>query len=127
MNAKTRVLVVDDNVVDAKGLKEMLVERGFEAHRVSSGVDAIGALASQTWKPEVMVLDYLMPGLDGGDVLSAMRTIHELHQIPVVILSAYEVPPEVQRHADVVLKKPLDLGKLVEAIRLVVRLGKEQT
>lgn len=125
MNEGSKVLVVDDNVADGKGLKEMLIERGFEVSRVASGIDAIGALASKNWKPEVMVLDYVMPGLDGGDVLSAMRAIRELHQIPVVILSAYEVPLEVQRQADVVLKKPLDLGKLVEAIRMVARLGKE--
>jgi DNA-binding response OmpR family regulator len=115
-----KVLVVDDNDAAGKGLTEMLIERGFESRSVSSGIDAIGALASESWKPEVMVLDYLMPGLDGGDVLRAMRLLRDLHQVPVIILTAHDVPIEVQRHADLVLKKPLDLSKLVDAIRGLV-------
>lgn len=116
-----RVLVVDDNTADAKGLAEMLGEKGFDVHTVSSGVDAIGALASKTWEPEVMILDYLMPGLDGGDVLDAMRVLRELHQIPVIVLTAHDVPEKVRQHADLVLKKPLDLFKLVEAIQAARR------
>src|SRR5205807_4495194 len=45
---------------------------GFEVRALAEGLDALGALASEKWKPDVMVLDYMMPNFTGGDVLDAM-------------------------------------------------------
>lgn len=114
-----RVLVIDDDRAARTILSTNLRAEGFDVRSVGEPSDAIGALTNQSWKPDVLVLDYMMPGLSGGDVIDAMRELPGLHQAPVIIVSSSdEIPERVRREVRAVFRKPVDLAALLDAIRL---------
>src|SRR5260370_41965547 len=116
-----RVLVVDDDPAARTIIATNLFAEGFDVRVVSEPSDAIGVLAGETWKPDVLVLDYMMPGLTGGDVVDAMKSLPGLHQAPVIIVSASgEIPENVRRQVLAVLRKPIDFPLLRELIRAAV-------
>jgi CheY-like chemotaxis protein len=113
-----RILVVDDDAASRKLLTTAFEVEGFEVLAMAEGLDALGALASQKWKPDVMVLDYMMPDFTGGDVLDAMDAFPGLRQVPVIIASAADqLPKKVLTRANLVMKKPVNIRELVEAVR----------
>src|SRR5258708_27295068 len=112
-----RVLVVDDDPAARTIIATNLFAEGFDVRVVSEPSDAIGVLAGETWKPDVLVLDYMMPGLTGGDVVDAMKSLPGLHQAPFIIVSASdEIPERVRRQARAVFRKPVDFRALLNAI-----------
>ncbi len=116
-----RVLVVDDDLSVRTIMATKLRAEGFDVHVVSEPSDVLGVLTSKSWKPDVLVLDYMMPGLTGGDVVDAMKTLPGLHQAPVILVSASdEIPENVRRQVLAVLRKPIDFPLLLEAIRAAV-------
>ena len=111
-----RVLVADDEPLTADMLALMLAFRGFEVVCVHDGAAALEqALA---WKPDVMVLDVLMPELEGVDVTRALRDHDELAERPVILISSYDESEVAWRDAgaDVFLRKPIDIVKLPELV-----------
>src|SRR5437763_5390376 len=84
MNCKT-VLVVDDHCDTADVLSRLLKRNGYEAVPVNNGLEALAYLARH--KPAAIVLDVMMPGMDGGTLLRAIRENAALRDIPVVVLS----------------------------------------
>jgi CheY-like chemotaxis protein len=116
-----RVLVIDDEASARTILTTNLVAKGFDVRSVSSAIDAISVLAGKTWKPELLLLDYMMPRMTGDDVVDAMKLLHGLHQAPVIIVSASDVIPErLRRQALAVFRKPVDFPALLHAIRTLV-------
>jgi PleD family two-component response regulator len=81
------VLVVDDDAETAEALRRMLVRRGHEAVAVTDGARAIDWLAGCNRWPELIVLDWMMPGLAGGDVMKAIRDTPACAGVRVVVLS----------------------------------------
>src|SRR5947209_5916811 len=84
MSCKT-VLVVDDHPDTADVLSRLLERNGYDAVPVHNGFEALSYLARH--KPSAIVLDVMMPGMDGGALLRAMRENAALHDIPVVVFS----------------------------------------
>ncbi len=80
---KTRVLIVDDEDEFADALAERLEIRGFETTAAYSGVGALQRI--EGWEPDVVLLDVMMPGLDGTEVLKRIKESHPL--IEVVMLT----------------------------------------
>lgn len=116
-----RVLVVDDDISVRNIIATRLLAEGFDVRSVTEPSDVLGVLTSQSWKPDVLVLDYMMPGLTGGDVVDAMKSLPGLHQAQFIIVSASdEIPERVRRQALAVLGKPIDFPALLSAIRAVV-------
>jgi DNA-binding response OmpR family regulator len=94
------VLLVDDDPHVLDFISEVLEGDGFLCHRESSGIQVIELLREQPFK--LVVLDLLMPRMDGWQVLEAMQREKLTDRIPVLIVSA--VPSETSR------RKALDLG-----------------
>lgn len=116
-----RVLLIDDDRSATTIMSTNLKAEGFDVRSVSEPSDAISVLASEKWKPDVLVLDYMMPGLTGGDVVDAMSKLPGLHQAPVIIVSSSDdIPERVRRQVRAVFRKPVELQALLEAIRLAV-------
>ena len=118
-----RVLVVDDETDFCEMIREYLLEKGgFQVEIATSGF-AAGLVVSR-FRPHVILLDLMMPGMDGFDVLHRLRGAEETRRIPVIACSAY-ADPAVRRRVrsegfDAFLEKPLRLDDLR---RLIVRLG----
>jgi CheY-like chemotaxis protein len=108
------VLVVDDDRDIRETLKDILEEAGYQVHTASDGAAALEAL-SRLPRPRLILLDMMMPILDGRGFLERSRAAGLLAGIPVVILSAQhatELPPG----ASAWVKKPMDLDTLLAAV-----------
>ncbi len=106
-----RILVVDDDD-DVRRLASMALSRvgGHEVTSVSSGAECISALRDGL--PDVVVLDVMMPGMDGPTTLEAIRDDHATRDLPVVFLTAGVVDADVDRLRALsvagILNKPFD-------------------
>ena len=119
MSHKPRVLIVDDNQDLATVVQFSLRRAGFDAHAVYSGQAALDWIARQ--RPDVVVLDLMMPGLNGFGLLRQLRANDTLGPVPVIVLTAHgdmENREESQSAgANDFLVKPVDTRKLVEHIQ----------
>ncbi len=113
-----RILVVDDNVDAAESLRMLLEGLGHEVEVVNDGREAVGA--AQRLRPDVILLDIGLPGMDGFHIARALRTLPETSAARLIALSGYgqERDREKSRAAgfDLHLVKPVDPSKLTAAI-----------
>jgi PAS domain S-box-containing protein len=93
--AKHRLLLVDDDLVQLKLLRIQFSQLGFAVTTASNGVDALRS--ARTDRPEVIVSDVLMPGMDGFELCLELRRDASLASIPIVLLSA-QYRTDVDQH-----------------------------
>ena len=120
MTASTgRVLIVDDDTINRTLLARRLDGEGHSVTTVANGREALDALASEEF--DVVLLDVLMPELDGYEVLAAMKRDERLRRLPVIMVSALEEMDSVIRciemGAEDYLPKPFDPVLLRARIR----------
>ena len=84
---KTRVLVVDDIATNRIILEEILTDT-YEVDQAEDGIEAISKLVNSLVKPNLILLDVMMPGLDGFGVISFMKSDPILQKIPVIFITA---------------------------------------
>jgi DNA-binding response OmpR family regulator len=112
-----KVLLVDDEVEFTTTLAERLRLRGMEATVASNGEVALECVERES--PQVVVLDLMMPGIGGIEVLQRIRSSHP--DIQVILLTGHGSTVEgikgIQLGAVDCLMKPLDIGELIEKIR----------
>ncbi|HEY8680492.1 MAG TPA: response regulator transcription factor [Candidatus Dormibacteraeota bacterium] len=115
-----RILVVDDEVEIRRALKTGLTDHGFEVEVAATGEEALSAAAAR--RPDVVLLDLGLPGLDGFAVLTRLR---EHSRAAVIVLSVMADERDKVRAldlgADDYLVKPFGLEELLARIRAVVR------
>ncbi len=115
-----RVLVVDDEVAIRDMLQIGLSKAGFTVKTVADGRSALEAL--RAWSPEAIVLDVMLPEIDGYSLLPAIRRVSE---VPIIMLSAKTaVSEKVQgflRGADDYVAKPFDIEELVARLLSALR------
>lgn len=117
-----KVLIVDDEAGFTKLLKLNLEKSGEFEVRIEN--NSMKALASaREFQPDVVLLDVVMPGLDGGDVAAQIQADPALSGTPIVMLTALVSPGETSSDAVaqcgtlVVLPKPVNLEKLTATLR----------
>lgn len=114
-----KLIVVEDDPL-LQNLLTIRLQRSAINHRFcNSGNDAIAAIIE--YKPTVVILDLMLPGKNGMDVLAEMRTLTEIADIPVIIFSNKDDDAERARAAllgikDFLVKATTDLGDLIELI-----------
>jgi len=89
-----RVLVVDDDRYVAEAVGALLSQQGMEVHLAAGGEEAL--LAAREDRPDLIILDLKMPGLDGVAVIRRLRAIPETVDRPVILMTAHEIPREDQ-------------------------------
>lgn len=122
--SKPRLLVIDDEP-EMRGVLDLgLAQHGFEVQTAADGQAALAILRSG-WRPDAIVMDVMMPKIDG---MSLIPMVRRLTEAPILMLSARkEVPDKIAAltaGADDYLGKPFDLGEL--AARLHSRLRRPQ-
>ncbi len=116
-SVRPRLLVADDEVEIANLVSYVLEDAGFDAKPVYNGSDALETALRE--HPDLVVLDVMMPGLDGREVSRRLKESAQTSRIPVVLFSAANVDLATTT-ADAFLAKPFDLDVLVaQASRLV--------
>lgn len=118
-SGKRRVLIVDDDPAIVDMLTDLLGRDGrFDVKSASNGFDA-GALTKE-YKPDVLLLDYLLPDVNGNVVCQRVRSDPELAHTKIIIVSGAVAPSELEKlraaGADDFIKKPFDIEKLIERI-----------
>jgi adenylate cyclase len=117
VGAKRRVLVADDEPAVTVLLSEVLSYFGFEVIRAHGGVEALSLARAE--RPDLVLLDVMMPDLDGRDAGRAIKMDTELQRIPVVLFSSAD-EQEVQWRdagADAFLQKPFSIQTLKELVQ----------
>jgi CheY-like chemotaxis protein len=113
------ILIVDDDRAVREMLVETLVDEGYEAAGVSDGIEALRYLHDAAEQPCVILLDLMMPRMDGWQFLHARQDFALFAAIPVVLLSAR---PDAHEHAANLpvadyLAKPIDFNRLLGLLR----------
>jgi CheY-like chemotaxis protein len=112
---RPEVLVVDDSIDMRDLLVEILGPAGYSVRAVASGPRAIQSM--QAVRPDVVVMDLLMPGMSGFALRAEMLRRADLADIPVVVLSAYWHRPGETLEAVDALSKPFSINRLLEVLR----------
>ncbi|HEY5949691.1 MAG TPA: ATP-binding protein [Kofleriaceae bacterium] len=112
--ASRRILLVEDDVDLCEALGEILEEHGHEV--VSAPDGEAGLRQMREFRPDVVVLDLMMPKLDGWQFRIAQRGDPALVATPLVVISASNSPAALAVDADLYLRKPLDAETLLQAI-----------
>jgi CheY-like chemotaxis protein len=115
----TLILVVDDEVAIADTLAEVLRWTGYDVETAANGQLALEAMRRR--RPSVVLLDYMMPVLDGVQTLTAMRADAALSDLPVILMSA-AAERSIPRHApwNAFLRKPFREPALAAALAAVL-------
>jgi two-component system KDP operon response regulator KdpE len=112
----TRVLVVDDEPQILRGLKTNLVARGYDVDTAPDGEAALDLAARH--RPDVVIVDLGLPGIDGVEVIRGLRT---WTAVPIIVLSAREQESEkvdaLDAGADDYVTKPFGMGELLARVR----------
>jgi two-component system cell cycle response regulator len=119
-----RVLVVDDILANIRLLEAKLTAEYFEVITAMNGLDALEAV--QRTKPDIVLLDIMMPGIDGIEVCKRIKADPATHHIPVVMVTALDQPEDrvrgLEAGADDFLTKPVNDISLFCRIKSLVRL-----
>jgi CheY-like chemotaxis protein len=113
---RPRVLVVDDERLIRDVVAEALAESGYEVDTAPNGAEALEQIAR--WRPDVVVLDLMMPVLDAAGFIDLLRLNPSSADLPIIILTAAYAPYEEARRlgATACLMKPFKLEELLAAV-----------
>ena len=113
------VMVIDDDADIRECTADVLSDEGYLVHCAANGKDALDQLRSGPL-PEVILLDLMMPVMDGWQFRAAQTADPELAKIPVVVLTANAGTSVIGTMLNVplILRKPVDVGRLLSALEV---------
>ena len=128
MGDQGRVLLVEDDEAIRRLMAEVLSARGYVVDEVGDGLSALGAVLAL--RPDVVLLDIGLPGLDGFGVLAQLKDHAQTAQIPVVMVTAWAEPELVSkaldRGAHDYIRKPFDIAELGARVDAAARVKARQ-
>ena len=124
-SGKRKVLIVDDDLEIVELIADVLVRDGrFEVKTASSGYDA--GIATQQFRPELILLDYMLPDVNGNVVCQTIRKNPEFENIKIIIVSGVvkrdEIDHLLRSGAEDFIKKPFSIDELVDKITGVLQM-----
>ena len=126
---KGKVLIVEDDKNYAEILKRVIMKNGYEINLAYDGKE--GLELSTKWKPDVIIVDWMMPGMSGIELISKLREHPELRFSYIIMLTArVETEDKItglEAGADDFITKPVDFGELIARIRVGFRTKKLQS
>jgi len=122
MNTNPKVLLIDDEVDFTELLAANLEESGYEVRQINDPTKALAEV--RRFQPDICIIDLVMPRMDGGDVVSALKDDSQLSKTPVLMLTALvkenpDDPGELQMKGGLpFVSKTSNLGVIINAIKI---------
>lgn len=126
MDTKKRILLVDDEQINLEFFDVMLTKLGFAIEKAENGQEALEIV--KRWKPDLILLDNVMPKLSGWEVTRILKTsedYREYSEIPIIMFSAMDDVKDkvegLELGADDYITKPFNFSEVLARIRVVLR------
>ena len=124
-----RILIIDDDVDTLKLVGLMLERQGYDIVVASNGEQGLSKSASE--RPDLILLDVMMPDLDGYEVARRLRADPQLTHIPIIMFTATKTDDEsrvkgLEFGADVFLDKTIDETVLAAQVKAMIRIKKAE-
>lgn len=114
----TRILVVDDVADNSFFLQTLLEYEGYQVDVADSGREALVKIESAP--PDLVLLDIMMPGMNGYEVAHQIRQNHQLNSVPILFVTGYDSPAATIAdpvHVTGVIRKPVEVDSLVMQVQ----------
>jgi putative two-component system response regulator len=123
---RSRILIIDDEPIARMTLKALLANEPYELHFADNGVDGLATATSI--QPDVVLLDVMMPHMNGFDVCKVIRSTYTLNEVPVLFITTLDDRESklagLKAGADDFLSKPFDGVELLARLRGMTRLNR---
>lgn len=119
-----KVMVVEDDALLSKVLSEALGKEGFEIATVNNGTDVMAS--AKRFLPQIIMLDLMLPGMDGFMVLKELKADDKLKNIPVVVLSNLDEAGDVKSTKALgadqyFIKANTEMAKIIDYVKKTVK------
>jgi CheY-like chemotaxis protein len=118
------VLVVEDNDMNMQLVEYLLEEGGYSIVKATSGEEALAITRDETSRPDLILMDIHLPGMDGLSVIREMKSDPRTNTIPILALTAHAMRGDKDRFleagCDGYISKPIDVKTFLGAIRKYV-------
>ena len=126
---KPSILVIDDEPDNFDVIETLLSHQNYRFHYTASGVEAIAAL--DILQPDLILLDVMMPGMDGIEVCQQIKTMPQWETVPIIMVTALTDKKDIARclnaGADDFISKPVSLLELTARVRSMLRIRQLHT
>lgn len=128
MPTTAKILIAEDNLPGAELLDAYLAETPYDTKQAHNGEEAIQMVAE--WKPDVVLLDVMMPKLSGFEVCKQIRANPDTREIGIIMVTALDQPADIDRAVDLgtddFLTKPINKTELIMRIRALLKAKSEK-
>lgn len=119
-----KILIVEDDKFLRELIKKKLINEGFEIAEAADGEEALKKMKEE--KPQLVLLDLILPSIDGFEVLTRAKNDPEIKQIPIIILSNLGQREEIEKGLklgamDFLVKAHFTPSEIIEKIKTILR------
>ena len=123
MPEKKTILIIDDSALILSTLQDALAAGGYEVMTAANGKEGLSRIQERT--PDVILMDVVMPIMDGWETCRRVRMAASLQSVPIIIMTQKNTPQDLLRAfevgADEFLEKPIDRERLFQTMDLLMK------
>jgi DNA-binding response OmpR family regulator len=122
-----RILIVEDQADVAQLIDVVLKGEGYTVAIAKDG--AQGLMLARDWKPDLILMDIMLPGVDGGTLIARLRQEEETADLPIIAMSASRTLRDrtAELQADALLSKPFDVDALLVQVQFLLGRDRSET
>jgi len=128
-DAPKKILIIDDSALSRKTLEAMLVARGYEVLLAANGEAGLAMIP--TAMPDLLLIDVVMPELNGWETTARLRNAAHGETIPVIVITSKNTPQDMLQAFEVganeFINKPIDEAELVATVDRLLKRGESSS